>query len=241
VLAVVSDKTKSVCVADTVQYFTAEVLNAYDYSPFGAIIPHLLLLNTNDKDRKDGAYTYDYNFFNNLANNSNGSFVAIEAKDLVSVALLLKDYCDKNVCTISNLIIDFHGYPSNFAIGEDHINESNIFDHEKDFKTIGAFMNASSNVLMGNCNIAKYHMPCLSIMSDFFNNASVFGHMTYCMSCNLDAGVFHNSICQYIEYPDSDTENAGKYKKINGCDQTRDVENVSFKTKGLNIGQITHE
>jgi RHS repeat-associated protein len=39
VLAVVSDKTKNVCNNDTVQYFTAEVLYAYDYSPFGAILP----------------------------------------------------------------------------------------------------------------------------------------------------------------------------------------------------------
>jgi RHS repeat-associated protein len=39
VLAVISDKTKSVCNNDTVSYFTSEVLYAYDYSPFGAILP----------------------------------------------------------------------------------------------------------------------------------------------------------------------------------------------------------
>jgi RHS repeat-associated protein len=39
VLAVISDKTKSVCNNDTVSYFTSEVLYAYDYSPFGAVLP----------------------------------------------------------------------------------------------------------------------------------------------------------------------------------------------------------
>ena len=39
VLAVVTDKIKGNCQGDSISYFSAEVLYAYDYSPFGAILP----------------------------------------------------------------------------------------------------------------------------------------------------------------------------------------------------------
>ena len=201
-----------------------------------AILPDKTLVEQDVSQAGFSAYSADTECFNELEKESNGSFVTIEVSNINDAANKIRDYCEANACTVANMIIDFHGDPhvqskvDGFLIGSTNFNSDlAIKDYSSCFTLIGSFMNGSSKVLMGHCCIARWHKPELKLISQYFNNAAIFAHMTYTMSLNVCVtGNFANKFAQaFSEFDDLD--NVGKWDMIIGTTVTR-VKNVRFGT-----------
>jgi RHS repeat-associated protein len=200
------------------------------------------------------AYHQDEKFFRKLDQKSE-VFVTMGVESLEDMAFQAATYAMENDASFKNSIIDFHGTQHfeertdkqlhKLDIGTDKLqvdaNGAPINYDDKTaqlFQLLGKFQATDSRVLLGACNANKCTEVVKKMSADM--NATVYGHMSYSYSANLDNGAFYGGDLNWLmSKSDGNSENQGNYIQVMPNGNVSVINWVSFSVESSNAGTIT--